>query len=84
MRFARSLPAAALIAASAACSHGETEEAAPAPIAVKIVRVTRGDVASSLTFRGVFSPAPGQDVRLGALASGRLAELDVAEGDRVS
>jgi RND family efflux transporter MFP subunit len=50
---------------------------------VTVTRVTRASISDTLTLNGTASPLPNDDVRVSALVPGRIAELNVAEGDRV-
>ncbi|MHB8419166.1 MAG: efflux RND transporter periplasmic adaptor subunit [Myxococcales bacterium] len=50
---------------------------------MRVVRAARRTLAETLPVAGPLLPPPGADVKLGALVAGRLAELPVAEGDRV-
>jgi membrane fusion protein (multidrug efflux system) len=54
-----------------------------APLTVSVETVVRGAVADVLDIAGNLEPPPGMDVKLGALAIGRLAEIRVSEGDHV-
>lgn len=73
------------------CSHhsgGDADDAsASATTAVKaevtITKVVRSDIAQNLTLTGNAAALPNQDVRISSLVAGRIAELRVAEGDRV-
>jgi len=67
-----------------ACTRTADDAAASAAVPVSVATVDRGEVSSVLELRGLLTPTPGHDVRLGALVSGRLAEVLVAEGDRVA
>ncbi len=51
---------------------------------VTLTRVTRADISRILTFTGEVAAPPNQDVRVSALVAGRVAEMRVAEGDRVT
>jgi membrane fusion protein, multidrug efflux system len=74
---------ALLSAGGVGCSRRVTgDEAAVEPV-VTVTVVDRGPVADLLLLSGTLEPPPGKSVRLGVLAPGRLAELDVAEGDSV-
>ncbi len=50
---------------------------------VTLTRVTRADVSRMLTFTGSITALPNRDVKVSALAPGRVIEMKVAEGDRV-
>ncbi|HUK31915.1 MAG TPA: efflux RND transporter periplasmic adaptor subunit, partial [Candidatus Acidoferrum sp.] len=87
-----SLLAAAILVASliAGCSKsgaGSSDEAAPeaaaAPATVTVTQVTRGDVSRYLQLTGSVAAPPNRDVKVSALVAGRVADVNVAEGDRV-
>jgi RND family efflux transporter MFP subunit len=69
------------------CSHPSADDAsengAIAKVEVTLTRVVRASISETLTLNGTASPLPNKDVRVSALVSGRIAELNVAEGDRV-
>jgi RND family efflux transporter MFP subunit len=71
--------------AIAGCSHPATEEAGgeAAKAEVTLTRVARAEISQTLTLTGTDAALPNQDVRVSALVAGRIAELKVAEGDRV-
>ena len=50
---------------------------------VTLTRLTRATISATLTLNGTASPLPNDDVRVSALVPGRIAELNVAEGDHV-
>ena len=57
---------------------------AEAPVAeVTVTRVTRADISQNIAVNGAAAALPNQDVRVSALVPGRVAEMTVAEGDRV-
>ena len=65
------------------CSrHGDSAQAALEPV-VTVASVDKGPVSDLLLVSGTLEPPPGKSARLGVLVPGRLAELSVAEGDRV-
>ena len=67
----------------AGCSRrAESPEAAAEPT-VTVAVVDRGPVSDLLLVSGTLEPPPGKSARLGVLVPGRLAELNVAEGDSV-
>jgi RND family efflux transporter MFP subunit len=71
-----------------ACSHrsvGEDVAAnSDAMVAeVTLTRVTRADISQTLTVSGTLAALPNQNVKVSSLVPGRIAELAVAEGDRV-
>jgi membrane fusion protein (multidrug efflux system) len=70
------------------CAHKAADDDDSAPDAnakaeVTLTRVTRAAISETLTLNGTASPLPNDDVRVSAQVPGRLAELNVAEGDRV-
>ena len=67
----------------AACKHEEKPEAA-APVAVRTIKVARGNVSRTLEVAGTLEAPPGLDVKLGPLVAGRLSRVLVAEGDAVA
>src|SRR5271170_8109462 len=72
--------------ASAGCSSkpaDDESDAAAAKAEVTLTRVAREDISETLTLTGTAAALPNQDVRVSALVPGRIAALDVAEGDRV-
>ncbi len=79
VRLSRILLAAAL---SASC-HKAVEEEAPAPLAVTVVKASKGEVAEVVEVAGELSALPGLDVKLGPLLAGRLQAVLVGEGDQV-
>jgi RND family efflux transporter MFP subunit len=74
-----------LVGALAACKpRPEAEQASPAPRPrVKVAPATRGPVEREAVIRGVFVPLPNKDVKLAALAPGRVSRLLVTEGDAI-
>ncbi len=60
----------------------DSAQAAPDPV-VTAALVDTGPVSDLLLVSGTLEPPPGKSARLGVLVPGRLAELSVAEGDRV-
>jgi membrane fusion protein (multidrug efflux system) len=83
------LAALLLLAVGAAgCSHssaGSDEESSANAVAeVTLTKVERADITEMLTITGTIAALPNQDVRVSSLVAGRIAELSVAEGDRVS
>jgi RND family efflux transporter MFP subunit len=68
---------------AAACPrHSESPEVAAEPT-ITVAVVDRGPVSDLLLVSGTLEPPPGKSARLGVLVPGRLAELNVAEGDSV-
>lgn len=59
------------------------EEASPVA-EVTLTRVERATISSEFTLTGAISALPNHDVKLSALVPGRIAQMLVAEGDRVS
>lgn len=86
------LASAALVALLAAsCSHksgdGDEDAGSPAPQAtahVTLTRVSRGDISQIFALTGTAAALPNNDVKVSPLVPGRLAELKVAEGDKVA
>jgi len=72
----------ALAGCSAKPDEGEGSTAARPE--VTLTRVVRADIAREITLTGTAAALPNQDVRVSAQAPGRISELNVAEGDRVS
>jgi len=75
--------------AMGACSKkagGDEEGDAKAdlPVAVTTTTVTRADVSRTLLINGPVAAVPNRDVKVSSLVPGRVAELKVAEGDRVT
>jgi RND family efflux transporter MFP subunit len=72
---------------AAGCSHPSADDTAGnganAKVEVTLTRVVRANISETLTLNGTASPLPNNDVRVSALVAGRIAELNVAEGDRV-
>jgi RND family efflux transporter MFP subunit len=80
-----------ILLASAGCSHkaaSEDDAAGGNPESVvaevTLTRITRADISQVLALSGTIGAPPNQDVRVSALVPGRVAEMNVAEGDRVS
>jgi RND family efflux transporter MFP subunit len=68
------------------CAQKSAEDDAQNTIAtteVTLTHVVRRDISRTLTLTGSVMAPPNQDVRISAMVSGRVAELPVAEGDRV-
>jgi membrane fusion protein, multidrug efflux system len=69
------------------CGHGAADEGAAGSKAVArvtLARVARAAISSEVKFTVSVAALPNLDVRVSALVPGRIAELRVAEGDRVS
>jgi RND family efflux transporter MFP subunit len=76
----------ALVTACSKAGSGSTDNAAPAaaaPATVTLTQVARGDVSKILQLTGSVAAPPNRDVKVSALVAGRIADLNVAEGDRV-
>jgi membrane fusion protein (multidrug efflux system) len=72
--------------ATAGCSSKPADDQsddAAAKAEVTLTKVVRADISETLTLTGTAAAPPNQDVRVSALVPGRIASLDVAEGDRV-
>jgi RND family efflux transporter MFP subunit len=65
----------------ASSDEGAKQEAAPTTVTV--TQVTRGDVSRILQVTGSVAAPPNRDVKVSSLVAGRIADLIVAEGDRV-
>ncbi len=72
---------------AAGCSHKSAADDAGAEASAKaevtLTKVARADISQMLTLTGTAAAPPNQDIKVSALVSGRVAELNVAEGDRV-
>jgi membrane fusion protein (multidrug efflux system) len=72
---------------AAGCSHPSANDAsgndANSKAEVTVTQVVRANISEMLTLNGTASPLPNNDVRVSGLVAGRIAELNVAEGDRV-
>lgn len=71
------------------CSHrasGDEDESgsASAVAEVTLTQVQRADIADTLHLTGTIAAPPNQDVRVSSFVPGRVAEMKVAEGDRVT
>lgn len=82
-----------LLLTSASCSHrssagddqGEGKDNLGAVVAeVTLTRVARAEISQMLVVTGTIAALPNQDVRVSSLVPGRLAQMKVAEGDRIS
>ena len=62
--------------------EGDAKSALPA--VVTTTTVTRADVSRTLLINGPVAAVPNRDVKVSSLVPGRVAELKVAEGDRVT
>lgn len=83
------LAAAALAGLAGGCAHraaSDEDESAPANYAVAqvtLTRVARADISQMIALTGTLAALPNQDVRVSSLVAGRIAEMNVAEGDAV-
>lgn len=71
----------------AGCSKNVSDDSAPATptvAQVTLTRVTRADISRMLQLTGSVVAVPNRDVKVSALVAGRVTELNVAEGDRVT
>jgi membrane fusion protein, multidrug efflux system len=83
------LLASGIIAATlCGCSKGGADDSAAkkvdAPTQVTVTKVTRADVSRNLQLSGSVAAVPNRDVKISSLVPGRVTELTVAEGDKVS
>jgi len=82
--------AAGILAASlSGCSKkgagdDETAKKDEAPTQVTVTTVTRADVSRTLQLSGSVAAVPNRDVKVSSQVPGRVTDLNVAEGDRVS
>ena len=67
---------------AAGCSHSAPQDDAPV-VEVTVTHVDRADISDTLTLSGTVVAPPNRDIRVSSLVPGRIAELTVAEGDRV-
>lgn len=67
-------------------ASGNEDEAGGANAApeVTLTQVRRADIADTLHLTGTIAAPPNQDVRVSSFVPGRIAEMKVAEGDRVT
>lgn len=65
------------------CHSGEPRAAPAIFPRVRVEHAALGPVDEVVTLTGVLAAAPGRDIKLGALVQGRLARVNVAEGDLV-
>ena len=72
------------------CSHhaaagggDEENSTSNAKAEVTLTKVVRTDIAQTMTLTGNAAALPNQDVRVSSLVPGRIADLKVAEGDKV-
>lgn len=75
---------------SAGCSKGGASDESDATkegatvAQVTLTEVTRADISRVLQLNGSIAAVPNLDVKVSSFVPGRIAELKVAEGDRVS
>jgi RND family efflux transporter MFP subunit len=74
-----------LVLSSTACSHtaSQSGESTGAVAEVTLTQITRANVSQILNLTGTIAALPNRDVRVSSLVPGRVAEMKVAEGDRV-
>lgn len=66
------------------CSSGTSgEDKAGAVAEVTVTRVERGAISDTLLVSGTVMATPNNDVKVGSLVVGRIAQMKVAEGDPV-
>jgi RND family efflux transporter MFP subunit len=83
-RFILAVCSASLLAAGVGCSGGIAgEDKAGAVAEVTLTRVERGPISDTLVVSGTVTATPNNDVKVGSLVVGRVAEMKVAEGDIV-
>ena len=75
--------ASALALALASCHSNEQKPSSAAFPRVRVERAQRGGIDEVVTLTGLLAAPPGRDVKLGALVPGRLARVNVAEGDTI-
>ncbi len=63
--------------------HGDPAPPPVRPLQVKILVAAPRALRPELPLAGVLAPLPGKDVKVGALAAGRVDRVFVAEGDQV-
>ena len=66
-----------------AASESDEKPEHPGPVSVALAKVERGLVVERVRSLGHLEPPPGQDVKVGALAAGRITKLLKQEGERV-
>jgi RND family efflux transporter MFP subunit len=73
-----------VLAAGVGCSGGNAGEDKTGAVAeVTLTRVERGPISDTLVVSGTVTATPNNDVKVGSLVVGRIAEMKVAEGDLV-
>ena len=75
--------ALALVAAGAGCQRREAEPASPAR-AVHCAPVEMATVEDAIELRGTVAPLPDRDAQVAPQVAGRIVQLMVREGDRVT
>jgi RND family efflux transporter MFP subunit len=78
------LPALLIGCSKKAASDDEGAKHEAAPATVTVTQVTRADVSRILQLTGSVAAPPNRDVKVSSLVAGRIADLIVAEGDRVA
>lgn len=75
-----------MLTAIGGCTRQSADEDAASKVKaeVTLTRVARSDISATLTLSGTAAALPNDDVRVSALVAGRIAELIVAEGDKVT
>jgi RND family efflux transporter MFP subunit len=74
----------AMLAAGVGCSGGAASEEKTVAVAeVTLTKVERGPISDTLVVSGTVMATPNNDVKVGSLVMGRIAEMKVAEGDHV-
>ena len=68
----------------AASDEGQSASSENTVAEVTLTRVERADIRRPLTLTGTIAAVPNRDVRVSALVPGRIAALNVAEGDVVT
>jgi RND family efflux transporter MFP subunit len=66
------------------CSRPAESRDEPTPVEVHCAHPTPRTMQRSLSLRGRVAPPPGSDVAVASQVSGRIARLDVHEGDRIA
>jgi RND family efflux transporter MFP subunit len=75
--------AALMLLSSVGCSHSSPQDEAAPVVEVTVTHVEQADISDTLTLSGTVITPPNRDIRVSSLVAGRIAELTVAEGDRV-
>jgi RND family efflux transporter MFP subunit len=74
---------ALMLLSAVGCSHSSPQDDAAPVVEVTVTHVERADISDALTLSGTVIAPPNRDIRVSALVAGRIAELAVAEGDRI-